>query len=88
MCYVDPMRPVPRSRKWPYPSACHLMADSDAELGSMARTLGLKPAWRHGDHYDLTASKRARAIEFGAREVTSLDLVRLRQSKRDVNVPN
>lgn len=76
-CYVDPLFDTRGwSDNWPYPFACHLMADSDEELHALAGQLGLKRAWwqtrppHSVSHYDLTVRKRARAIELGAIEVT------------------
>lgn len=50
----------------------HMQADTLEELHAMAAKLGLKRAWFQTkperpdhDHYDLTASKRLRAIELG-----------------------
>jgi hypothetical protein len=65
MVYVDlPIHPW-RNKKW-----CHLIADNEAELHSFAAKLGLKREWyqnhRIQPHYDITASKRAKAIELGA----------------------
>lgn len=54
-------------------ASCHLFADSEQELETMARQLGLKPSWKQGGslvHYDLVPAKRARAIELGAVELT------------------
>jgi hypothetical protein len=49
----------------------HLMADTSPELTEFAARLGLKPAWiqKPGtalEHFDVTAGKRARALELGA----------------------
>ncbi len=78
--YVDNLRPRP----WVCNPAyhCHMMAESDSELEAMARRLSLKPEWKHGDHYDLTAAKRHQAVEVGAVQVTARDLVRLRRERR------
>ncbi len=49
--------------------SCHLMADTEDELHAFAARLGLRRAWFQplsSPHYDLTASKRARALELGA----------------------
>jgi len=50
--------------------SCHLTTNGDAdELHAFARRLGLKRAWFQDGrtpHYDLTASRRARALELGA----------------------
>jgi len=75
-CYVDPLFDTRGwSADWPYPFACHLMADSDEELHAMAGRLGLRRAWHQTrpphsiSHYDLTVRKRARAVQLGAIEV-------------------
>ena len=49
----------------------HLMADTSPELLTFAVRLGLNPAWiqKPGtslEHFDITAGKRARALELGA----------------------
>jgi hypothetical protein len=56
-------------------ASCHMIADTPAELHEMALQLGLK--MRHqqtsglGDlHYDLTPTRRAKAIALGAVELT------------------
>ena len=64
-------------RKWPYARSCHLTADTPEELHAFAAKLGLRRAWYQERprfalcHYDLTASKRALAVKFGAIEVDS-----------------
>ena len=71
--YVDPLRPYPQ--EW-----CHLATDGDLdELHTFARRIGLKRSWFRAHplppHYDLTAAKRARALNAGAVPVSSQDLV-------------
>ena len=80
--YVDELRLVAASPRWPFALACHMMADTDAELEAMAISLCLRQEWRHGDHYDLTRRKRAAAIKLGAMAVFTEDLVALRQRAR------
>ena len=58
---------------------CHMMADTMGELEAMAGEIGLQPDRRHGDHYDLSASKRRAAIRRGAKGVDSVALVHLRR---------
>ncbi len=58
---------------------CHMMAESDAELDAMAKRLGLRKDWKHGDHYDLSPNKRRQAVAAGAIETTARELVRLRR---------
>jgi hypothetical protein len=60
---------------------CHMMADTLEELHAMADKLGMKREWFQNDsdhpHYDLSQSKRQLAIQFGAVEVDSRQLVEL-----------
>jgi hypothetical protein len=71
--YVDPLFETSGlSKNWPYPEACHLMADSIEELERMASILKLKTKWRQVTsivHYDLTRNKRYQAVKNGAIEV-------------------
>lgn len=49
--------------------ACHLTADSPEELHAFAKRLGMKRAWfqdKVTPHYDLTPTRRERALELGA----------------------
>jgi hypothetical protein len=78
MVYIDPLRACQRSKRWPFPTSCHLFAETDEELFAFARRLGLKMDWfRAGKrlrHFDLTAGMRIKALRMGAREV-ELDFV-------------
>ncbi|TAL72873.1 MAG: DUF4031 domain-containing protein [Burkholderiaceae bacterium] len=54
---------------------CHMIADSDDELHAMADRIGVARRWhqsppRHDSHYDIALSKRARATDAGAVEIT------------------
>lgn len=53
---------------------CHMIADTDDELHAMAARIGVARKWFQdtlsGPHYDIALSKRALAVEYGAREVT------------------
>ncbi len=61
-----------RGRRW-----AHLVSDrSLEELHAFADRLGLERAWFQGDHYDVPAEVRRRALELGAQPVTASDLVR------------
>jgi hypothetical protein len=73
--YVDYIREHP-SGQW-----CHMIADTDDELHTMARQLGLRRGWLHISasgiaHYDLRPAQRDEAINLGAVEITSKELVR------------
>ena len=51
---------------------CHMIADTRAELFSMAERLALKPEWYQVasfPHFDLSKTKRAKAIALGAVEL-------------------
>ena len=63
--YVDDMRASFRRM-----IMCHMIADTEEELHSMARRIGIARRWYQGDHYDISLSKRKIAVRLGAREVT------------------
>jgi hypothetical protein len=85
--YVDDLNRPARvgriSSRW-----SHLFADTHAELEDFARKLGLRPDWiqhagTHREHYDLTASKRAQALQLGAQPISYLrDVPQLIASRR------
>ena len=80
MVYVDALFETEKSRKWPYTQACHLTADTVDELKEFARKIGLRPQWfqdhpKH-PHFDLTRGMRIRAIQQGAKEVTTAQAMR------------
>lgn len=81
--YIDQLQTSPTSARWRHPTHCHMMADDLEQLEALALRLGLRPNWRHGDHYDLTENKRRQAIELGAVPTTARHLVELR---RQVNL--
>lgn len=58
----------------------HLVSDEHhEELHAFAQRLGLRRAWFQGDHYDVPAPVRERAITLGAQPVSSRELlIRLR----------
>jgi len=78
-----------RDRRW-----AHLISDASLdELHVFAAHLGLRREWFQGDHYDVPTEVRARAIEQGARAVSSGELVRrlrasgLRRRTRVAHLP-
>lgn len=80
--YVDPMRNCLKSRQWPWPESCHMVADDIYELHLFASNLGLKRSWFQNNprlpHYDLTAGVRKRAVALGAVEIGFYDMLRKR----------
>lgn len=81
--YVDEIRRTPTSKRWPFPWGCHMAADTMPELHSFALRIGLRLSWfqegRH-PHYDLTSSKRAVAVTYGAQELSVRGLLRVTQA--------
>ena len=45
MIYVDDLFDVLTTDPWGYPNACHLWADTEAELLAFAAEIGLRAAW-------------------------------------------
>ncbi len=84
-CYVDTVRSYP-GKALRYTEFCHLLADTRAELHTMADGLGIPRrffqdhAWRW--HHDLPEQLRARAIELGAVEVTMHEVGALLRARR------
>ena len=60
-----------RDRLW-----CHMVSDTSLdELHAFARWLGIPERGFQGDHYDIPEEARAVAVEEGAIEATSRDVV-------------
>lgn len=62
---------------------CHMIADTTEELIQMAIKIGVKVKWiqhpgTNKEHFDICKSKRDKAIKYGAKEITSKDIVRLK----------
>lgn len=81
--YVDALRYyiIPKIR---YNYFCHMVADTNDELYSMAKKIGLQKGWVQIDvtgftHFDITPSKRRLAIQFGAKEISSREIVKMRR---------
>lgn len=88
--YVDPLRQYtrPAAGLWRWRESCHLLADSAEELEAFARRLRLAAAWRHRDHYDITAVKRRAAVRLGAVEITHREAVALRRRAAEAGKDN
>lgn len=67
---------------------CHMMSDGGIDdLHAMAARIGLRRSWFQNKpghpHYDLTPSKRALAVRYGAEQVSSVEMIeRYRASVR------
>lgn len=65
---------------------CHMVADSTEELLEMVDKIKVKRKWiqkqgRYDEHFDICLSKRALAVKFGAKEVTSRELFLILRNK-------
>ena len=73
MVYVDDMRAKYRRMKM-----CHMVADTIEELHGMADKIGIKRKWFQDGkikHYDICLEKRKLAVQNGAMEISSEELV-------------
>ncbi len=65
---------------------CHMVADTLDELHAMADKIGMRRGWfqNHPDHphYELSVSRRKIAIQNGAIEISSTQLVMLLRAKK------
>ncbi len=84
--YVDDMR-----ARLGRMTMCHMVADTEAELHEMASKIGVARKWYQGPpktrtpHYDIALSKRAMAVELGAREITTREAAVLTRAARRAN---
>lgn len=65
---------------------CHMIADTTPELLAMAHKIGVREKWiqskgTYREHFDICKSKRKLAIKNGARELTSMELVKITMAK-------
>lgn len=63
---------------WKLGPSCHLIADSLDELHAFASRVGMRRAWfqpKSSPHYDLTESRRQRAVQLGAIELDRAEFV-------------
>jgi len=89
--YVDDMHTTPMGQ-FKTPSGrvykmCHMVADTTAELLTMADQIGVARRWlqkagSHHEHFDIAMSKRALAVQLGAVEITMSQLGRIVRAKR------
>jgi hypothetical protein len=81
-CYVDDAC-MPYGRM----KMCHMVADTLDELHAMADRIGIKRKWfqvgAREPHYDICLAKRALAIEAGAVEVSTRQLVEILRGYRE-----
>lgn len=85
MVYVDDMQ-----AKVGRMVMCHMLADTDLELHEMAAKIGVARRWHQKagsphSHYDICLSKKALAVQFGAKEISRKDVAALIKTKRNIH---
>lgn len=76
-CYIDDMYKYPMGQFKRGPRTykmSHMVADAPEELHAMAAKIGVERRWYQGDHYDVTMTKRALAVQAGVVEITLREL--------------
>lgn len=85
--YVDELRQWPTNIRCFKAGSCHLTADTVEELHVFAKRIGMRRSWfqpKSSPHYDLTPSRRERAIALGAVFVPAKEQARKRlKAKRE-----
>ena len=72
---VDPLRRYPDTGL-PFDRWCHMACDEGfEELHAFAALLGIPRRYFQGDHYDLPPHLRERAVQLGAEEVGTRELL-------------
>lgn len=81
MVYVDDMYLLPIG-KLNRMKMSHMAADTLTELHEMADRIGVARRWFQDKpghpHYDVSISKRTLAVQFGAKEITMQEIVRIK----------
>ena len=68
---------------------CHMIADTREELFAMVDRIGVHRKWlqapgTYREHFDISKAKRSLAVKAGAIELTSRELVRRMNRRREV----
>lgn len=81
MVYIDDMEA-------PYKGMlmCHMIADTTEELLEMVDKIGVQRKWiqakgTYQEHFDICLTKKAKALKFGATEITGRELVRITMNR-------
>ena len=85
MVYVDDMKAEYHSKRLNRKLIMsHMIADTEEELHTMADRIGVSRRWYQGDHYDICQTKRATAVQKGAKEVSQRQLGMISFNKKRV----
>jgi hypothetical protein len=71
---------------------CHMIADSHVELLEMADKIGVNWKWiqwlgTYREHFDISLSRRSRAVNCGAIELTRRELASMIFKRRPIPAP-
>jgi hypothetical protein len=80
--YVDDMYTVPMGR-FGRMKMSHMIGTDDAELHAMAAKIGVARKWYQGDHYDVAMVARAKAVFYGAVEISMRSLSAMAMNRRE-----
>lgn len=92
--YIDPEISCIPSGAYRWRRVTHLFADTLEELHTFAAKIGMRREWfQHKPgclpHYDLNTSRRARAVELGAKELDGAELLeKWHEIKGDWHLPD
>jgi hypothetical protein len=64
----------------------HMIGTTEDELHAMADRIGVARRWYQGDHYDVSISRRAAALDLGAVPVTMRELGAMCMIRRKTGV--
>lgn len=69
---------------------CHMIADTTDELLEMADKIGVARKWiqdygTYQEHFDICQSKKKKAIEFGAKQITMKELISITNARNSVS---
>ena len=86
MVYVDTMRAT-----FGRMVMAHMIADTHDELIAMADKIGVDVKWiqRRGhayEHFDITLGRKKLAIQFGAKEITQREMLKIINAKKRMSI--
>ena len=89
MIYIDEKSTCIPTPHWPWDYVWHLIADTEEELHTFAKKIGLRREWFQTSsmpHYDLTYSKAHKAILKGAMELTREEFINKLRKYRGIAI--
>ena len=70
---------------------CHMIADTTEELLAMCRNIDVETKWIQypgtaNEHFDVCLSKKAKAIQFGAKEIGFRDYAKMVRNREETGI--